>query len=602
MLSIPTAGDELLEETEAACATSGARVLRLRGAEDVDARLGLVAALPAGCLLAADLALRAGHDPDQPAWTDEYYRVARGPSAGAWTSPQGVQPLPGPRTRRAVTIPGMSDYQELAATGRAIVDAARYLTLATADHAGRPWASPVWFAHGPTAVRLGLAPGRRPLQEHRRAAGGLARPVRLRRARRQGQALYGARRPRPCPTTTSRPPWRCFRPLAGAGRRPPLGAGARPGARGPAAVPRGRLGALHARPSHGPRAGRPPARRGPLGAGRAPTRMRTCVRVAPGGDPARRPRRVLRVGGAARRPAAARPAGDRRRRRRAGGQLRGQGVRRAHRDGRRRPGGCARTRSWCRRGSSAYIAASRRCSRSSGTPRRWSRASRSTRRSSTCAGCAVSRHAGRDRRAAAARRARAGRPAHHRRRGPHQVPGQGGQRRRQARRAAGRAARRRAGVPAPAAGRAAVGRRPGHRRASCTTRGIATVGDVAGLAEPALVSMLGRGVGPAPARPGAQPRPAAGAGRPAARLDRLAARARPRAAARRGDRRRRWSAWSTGSPGGCARPAGRPHGGAAPALRRLHPGHPLAHPAAGDGATPRACWPRCARCCRRRGR
>jgi len=83
VLSIPTAGDELLAETEAACATSGARVLRLRGAEAVDGRLGLVAALPAGCALAADLALRAGHDPDQPAWTEAYYRVARGPSAAA---------------------------------------------------------------------------------------------------------------------------------------------------------------------------------------------------------------------------------------------------------------------------------------------------------------------------------------------------------------------------------------------------------------------------------------------------------------------------------------------------------------------------------------
>ena len=30
---------------------------------------------------------------------------------------------------------------------RAIVDANRYMTLATADSDGRPWASPVWFAH-----------------------------------------------------------------------------------------------------------------------------------------------------------------------------------------------------------------------------------------------------------------------------------------------------------------------------------------------------------------------------------------------------------------------------------------------------------------------
>ena len=42
-------------------------------------------------------------------------------------------------------------------------------------------------------------------------------------------------------------------------------------------------------------------------------------------------------------------------------------------------------------------------------------------------------------------------------------------------------------------------------------RGIATVGEVARLAEAALVSMLGRGVGPAPARARAQPRSAAGA-------------------------------------------------------------------------------------------
>ena len=29
---------------------------------------------------------------------------------------------------------------------RAIVDANRYTTIATADEDGRPWASPVWFA------------------------------------------------------------------------------------------------------------------------------------------------------------------------------------------------------------------------------------------------------------------------------------------------------------------------------------------------------------------------------------------------------------------------------------------------------------------------
>ena len=62
--------------------------------------------------------------------------------------------------------------------------------------------------------------------------------------------------------------------------------------------------------------------------------MRTYVRVRRGDDPARRPRRVLRVGRAAGRSSSARPARDRRRGRRARGELRGQGVRRPHGDGR----------------------------------------------------------------------------------------------------------------------------------------------------------------------------------------------------------------------------------------------------------------------------
>ncbi|HWC41838.1 MAG TPA: pyridoxamine 5'-phosphate oxidase family protein [Actinomycetota bacterium] len=34
-----------------------------------------------------------------------------------------------------------------AAAAREIIDANRYMTLATADGDGRPWASPVWYAH-----------------------------------------------------------------------------------------------------------------------------------------------------------------------------------------------------------------------------------------------------------------------------------------------------------------------------------------------------------------------------------------------------------------------------------------------------------------------
>ncbi len=34
-----------------------------------------------------------------------------------------------------------------AALAREIIDSSQYLTLATADEDGRPWASPVWFVH-----------------------------------------------------------------------------------------------------------------------------------------------------------------------------------------------------------------------------------------------------------------------------------------------------------------------------------------------------------------------------------------------------------------------------------------------------------------------
>jgi uncharacterized protein YhbP (UPF0306 family) len=36
---------------------------------------------------------------------------------------------------------------DLAAVAREVVESNRYMTLATADGGGRPWASPVWYAH-----------------------------------------------------------------------------------------------------------------------------------------------------------------------------------------------------------------------------------------------------------------------------------------------------------------------------------------------------------------------------------------------------------------------------------------------------------------------
>ncbi len=42
-----------------------------------------------------------------------------------------------------MALPG----SEPAAVARQVIEANHYMTLATADSAGRPWASPVWFAH-----------------------------------------------------------------------------------------------------------------------------------------------------------------------------------------------------------------------------------------------------------------------------------------------------------------------------------------------------------------------------------------------------------------------------------------------------------------------
>jgi nitroimidazol reductase NimA-like FMN-containing flavoprotein (pyridoxamine 5'-phosphate oxidase superfamily) len=40
----------------------------------------------------------------------------------------------------------MKDREELEAVAKSIIDANRYMTLATADEHGSPWASPVWYA------------------------------------------------------------------------------------------------------------------------------------------------------------------------------------------------------------------------------------------------------------------------------------------------------------------------------------------------------------------------------------------------------------------------------------------------------------------------
>jgi fructoselysine-6-P-deglycase FrlB-like protein len=78
-LSLPTrADDELLAEAEAACAGQGARVVRTPLPVTEDRRLAAVSTFPAAAVLSASIGLARGLDVDKPAWTDAYYRVARG--------------------------------------------------------------------------------------------------------------------------------------------------------------------------------------------------------------------------------------------------------------------------------------------------------------------------------------------------------------------------------------------------------------------------------------------------------------------------------------------------------------------------------------------
>jgi general stress protein 26 len=51
-----------------------------------------------------------------------------------------------PEIHGSVSVRGHEEKAELVTAGRRIVDEARYVVLGTADAAGQPWASPVFFA------------------------------------------------------------------------------------------------------------------------------------------------------------------------------------------------------------------------------------------------------------------------------------------------------------------------------------------------------------------------------------------------------------------------------------------------------------------------
>ena len=191
-----------------------------------------------------------------------------------------------------------------------------------------------------------------------------------------------------------------------------------------------------------------------------------------------------------------------------------------------------------RRGCPRTPRRARRCSRSSRTRRRSSRGSRSTRRSSTLRGLQrLAGHARRDRRAAAARGARAGRAPDHRRRRQDEVPCEGGERRSRSPTASSSfspTASSRFSTRCRSSGCGASGRSPPRSSASAGSRPSArSRGSTSRARRDARTR-----VGPAPARPGAQPGSCAGAGRPTrGARSACAARARPPAEVARGARR-----------------------------------------------------------------
>jgi len=75
--SLPTGDDLLLDEAEAICRARGATVARAPVVEGADRRLAAITSLPAAVALAERIGVERGLDVDRPAWTDDYYRVAR---------------------------------------------------------------------------------------------------------------------------------------------------------------------------------------------------------------------------------------------------------------------------------------------------------------------------------------------------------------------------------------------------------------------------------------------------------------------------------------------------------------------------------------------
>jgi D-arabinose 5-phosphate isomerase GutQ len=77
VLSLPGGPDGVLAEAEAICARRGAAVLRAPVGSSLDPRLAVVGGFASPLALAIGMALRAGLDPDRPAWYADYLATAR---------------------------------------------------------------------------------------------------------------------------------------------------------------------------------------------------------------------------------------------------------------------------------------------------------------------------------------------------------------------------------------------------------------------------------------------------------------------------------------------------------------------------------------------
>ena len=154
--------------------------------------------------------------------------------------------------------------------------------------------------------------------------------------------------------------------------------------------------------------------------------------------------------------------------------------------------------------------------------------------------------------AAARRGARAGRAADHGRDRADEVPGEGGERGREARRAPPRAAGPRARVPPPAPGRAPLGCRPGDRAQAPRPSGSRPWGRSRGSPRTRSSRCSGGRPGGTCTRSRTTTTRGRCGARRAPRLDRRPAGARPLAAGRSTTSTPRSSAWSTASRAGCA--------------------------------------------------